>query len=104
MRTKFALFLVIMTCVTTSPPANAEPAKETTNSIGQKLVLIPAGEFLMGGCQSPAEVIERFPAYMLKPEDFADEYPQHKVKITKPFYMCRHETTVGQFKKFIADT
>ena len=82
----------------------AEPAKEVANSIGQKLVLIPSGEFLMGGPDAPEDVIKMFPAYKLKPADFADEYPQHKVKITKPFYMCRHETTVGQFKKFVAET
>ena len=78
--------------------------REVANSIGQKLVLIPAGEFLMGGPEKPENVIERYPVMHLKPEDFADEYPQHKVKITKPFFMCRHETTVGQFKKFIAET
>ena len=57
---------------------------ETTNSIGMKLVVIPPGEFMMGS-----------------PEDEADrsvnEGPQHKVRITKPFYMGVTEVTQGQW-------
>ena len=63
---------------------------DITNSIGMKLALIPAGEFLMG---SPEGEAER--------ED--DEY-QHRVRITKPFYLGVYEVTVGQFGKFVSDT
>jgi len=61
-------------------------AKEITNSIGMKLVLIPAGEFMMG---SPEGEEGRN----------ADEQ-QHRVRITKPFYLGVHEVTLGQFMKF----
>jgi len=54
-----------------------------TNSIGMKLKLIPAGEFLMG---SPADEAVRSEG----------ESPQHKVRITKPFYMGVTEVTQGQ--------
>jgi len=66
-----------------------------TNSIGMKLTLIPEGEFLMG---SPLG--EKW-----RPEiGLADEELQHRVRITKPFYMGVHEVTVGQFKRFVAAT
>ena len=60
------------------------------NSIGMKLALIPGGEFLMG---SPASEVGR-----------DDDESQHRVRITKPFYMGIHEVTVGQFKRFVAAT
>jgi formylglycine-generating enzyme required for sulfatase activity len=62
-----------------------------TNSIGMKLAKIPAGEFLMGAPESDKDA---------QP----DEKPQHKVKITKPFYMGVYTVTVGQFRAFIKDS
>jgi formylglycine-generating enzyme required for sulfatase activity len=56
-----------------------------TNSVGMKLVLIPAGEFLMG---SPETEKKRS----------ADEGPQHKVRITKSFYMGTTEVTQAQWR------
>jgi len=64
---------------------------EMTNSIGMKLVLIPPGEFMMG---SSAE--ERDRPRM--------ERPQHRVRITRPFRLGRHEVTVGQFRQFVNQT
>jgi formylglycine-generating enzyme required for sulfatase activity len=61
------------------------PPKPITNSIGMKLVLIPAGEFLMGSASSDKEA-----------ED--DEKPQHRVRITLPFYLGATEVTQGQFR------
>ena len=65
-------------------------AEVITNSIGMKLALIPGGDFLMG---SPASEVGRY-----------DGESQHRVRITKPFYMGIHEVTVGQFKRFVAAT
>ncbi len=67
-----------------------------TNSIGMKLVIIPMGEFLQGS--SNANVA----AYMksdpeLTESHFANERPQHKVRITKSFHMSIYETTQGEF-------
>jgi formylglycine-generating enzyme required for sulfatase activity len=67
------------------PVAAQGPAKEITNSIGMKLVRIPAGKFMMG---SPAKEAER-----------DSEELQHEVEISKPFYMGAHEVTQGQFEK-----
>lgn len=63
--------------------APADSSESITNSIGMKLLNIPAGDFLMG---SPDGTI------------FKDELPQHRVAITKAFYLGRTEVTQGQWK------
>jgi formylglycine-generating enzyme required for sulfatase activity len=78
------LLLVLLMLRTTSG------AETVTNSIGMKLVLIPAGKFMMGSPDSDKNQ-ER------------GEGPQHRVRITKPFYMGIHHVTVGQFRKFVTD-
>jgi sulfatase modifying factor 1 len=64
------------------------PPEQITNSIGVKLVLIPAGEFLMG---SPDE----------NKDADASEKPQRRVRITRPFYLGVTEVTVGQFRHVV---
>jgi formylglycine-generating enzyme required for sulfatase activity len=54
-----------------------------TNSIGMKLKLIPAGEFLMGSPES-------------EPEREENEL-QHRVRITRPFYLGIHTVTQSQW-------
>lgn len=55
-----------------------------------KLVRIEPGEFQMG---SPAAE-----------EGRSDDEPQHRVRITRPFYLGQCEVTVGQFRRFVAAT
>ena len=69
------------------------------NSLGMKLKFIPVGEFLMGGSKSAIETARLFKN---KVENYEHEYPQHRVKITKPFQMGIHEVTVGQFRQFVS--
>jgi formylglycine-generating enzyme required for sulfatase activity len=57
-----------------------------TNSIGMKLVLIPPGEFQMG---SPEDEKDRY----------SDEGPQHRVRLTQPFYLGVHEVTQGEYER-----
>ncbi len=81
-----------------------DPDDIITNSIGMKLKRIPAGKFTMG---SSPEEIERLKKEKLSwpPSDWQHaEAPQHKVRITKPFYMGVHEVTVGQFRQFAKAT
>ena len=54
--------------------------------IGMKLVLIPPGEFLMGSSKD------------LDKDADADELPQHRVRITRPFYLGVTEVTQGQYR------
>jgi len=61
-----------------------------TNSIGMKFVRIPAGTFMMG---SPSSEQER---YLYE--------TQHRVTLSKPFYMQTTEVTVGQWQQFISDS
>ncbi len=74
-----------------------------TNSIGMKLVLIPSGSFLMGSPESAEQISKSFPAYNRKPEEFADEFPRHEVRISRPFFLGKYEVTVGQFRKFVEE-
>ncbi len=61
------------------------PPKELTVDLGKgvklEMVLIPAGEFLMGS-----------------PDAGADEKPQHRVRITKPFYLGKYLVTQEQWE------
>ena len=56
-----------------------------TNSLSMKLVLIPAGEFMMG---SPKREDGR-----------ASDEQQHRVRITQPFYLGAREVTQAQYQK-----
>ena len=72
-----------------SPSSIGRPgpdAKEITNSLGMKLIRIEPGEFEMGSPDTDKDA-----------ED--DEKPQHRVRITRPFYLGTTEVTVGQFRR-----
>jgi formylglycine-generating enzyme required for sulfatase activity len=67
------------------PAVLVETPELITNSIGMKLVLIPAGEFLMGSPDSDEDA-------------YSNEKPQHRVRITRPFYLGATEVTQGQYR------
>ena len=56
--------------------------KQVTSLTGMKLVLIPAGEFLMGSPDSDKDAPN-------------DEKPQHRVRITRPFYLGVYRGDAG---------
>ncbi len=63
------------------------PVEKTVDlPFGRKieLVLIPAGEFLMGSAAGD-------------PGAEAEEMPRHRVRISKPFYMGKYEVTQDQY-------
>jgi formylglycine-generating enzyme len=79
-------------------------AKEVNNSLGMKLVLIPAGNFVMGNSHRPKDEVAALTAYygqFLGRHAFHDEYPQHRVQISRPFYLGAYLVTVGQFRRFV---
>jgi len=71
-------------------PAGAAPTAEDviTNSLGMKLVRIPAGKFVMG---SPPGEADRDP-----------EEEQHEVVISQPFYLGAYEVTQAQYQQIQA--
>jgi formylglycine-generating enzyme required for sulfatase activity len=66
------------------------PSKMITNSIGMEFALIPAGEFMMGCSDGDSDCSN-------------DEKPQHKVSISKSFYMGKYEVTQGQWKRVMGN-
>ena len=65
-----------------------------------EFVLIPAGEFMMG---SSAEEIQRLNEKYNK-SVYTREGRRHRVRITKPFYLAKYETTVAEFGWFVEKT
>ena len=76
-------------------------AEEIANSIGMKLVEIPAGEFQMGAEEDRDVTLKAFPGAEAKALE--GELPRHRVRITKPFFMGQHSVTLGQFRTFVKD-
>jgi formylglycine-generating enzyme required for sulfatase activity len=66
-----------LTEVARSVPKRNAKQKVTTNTIGMKLVLIPAGQFTMGD----------------------DDRPVGQVRISKPFWMGMYEVTQAEFQQ-----
>jgi formylglycine-generating enzyme len=91
-------FILILLCpmVAAQGVRTAEPEPEW--------VRVPAGEFMMGSHVAPEKIADDFKQYGRRPEYFSDEFPQHKVRITKPFLISATEVTVGQFRAFVVDS
>ena len=91
-----------------------EIAVDLGGGMKMELVLIPSGEFMMGSGESAEETAAFFKKnYGMHfetaelAEEFnrlQDEHPQHRVRITKPFYLGTYNVTRGQFRQFVKDT
>ena len=80
----------------------ALPVK-ATNSIGMNTRLIPPGEFLMGSTlEQIAQESSIEPIW--EKEAKRTELPQHRVRITQPFYLGEYEVTREQFAEFVKAT
>jgi formylglycine-generating enzyme len=112
---KFSSAVIVSSSLCAEPPpktaAKAERESDgslITNSIGMKLTLVPAGEFLMGWGESAESIVkvfqEKYGAPFLTSERFQQGFPQHRVRITRPLYFGTYHVTVGQFRKFVEDT
>jgi sulfatase modifying factor 1 len=81
---------------------------QITNSIAMKLTLIPSGEFMMGSAESAEDtaafINKRCPDEVLSATSFIDEHPQHRVRITRPFYLGTYHVTRSQFRQFVKDS
>ena len=67
-------------------PVKVDMALDLGGGVALKLVLIPAGKFMMG---SPAG----------EPGRGGEEGPRHEVTITRPFYMGSYSVTQGQYER-----
>ena len=76
-----SLVFLLMPCLLQAQDA----AKEITNSIGMKLVLIPKGEFTMGSPKTE--------------KDREDDELEHHVTLRKDFYLGVTEVTQSQYQK-----
>jgi formylglycine-generating enzyme required for sulfatase activity len=96
-----------------SGSCRAEDRPVIENSIGMKLVSIPAGEFLMGANEKEGSSERRYLERSLpearennkplakfnelKIELLDSELPQHRVVITKAFFLGKYEVTQKEF-------
>ncbi len=77
------------------------------NSVAIPMVLIPAGEFLMGSSETADQLLEfakKTGWEDAKLDYFSDEHPQHRVRLTQPFFVSQREITKGDFAKFASAT
>jgi formylglycine-generating enzyme required for sulfatase activity len=72
----------------TKLPAISQSGRFIVNAIGLRLVLVSPGEFLMGASGGEVEV-------------GADERPQHRVRITHPFYLGIYPVTQMEFERIM---
>ena len=75
-----------------------------SNSIGMKLVLIPPGEFAMGSSKELIEGEMRLHGGDSREEkwyrnNLPGEGPQHRVRITKPFWLGATPVTQGEYER-----
>ncbi len=73
---------------------------EYTNSLGMKFRLIPPGEFLMGSTDVQITVALQSISGLQDNElqnQIRSEAPQHRVIITKPYYLGVHQVTEEQY-------
>ena len=90
-----------------TPGSGVKPAPLTTNSIGMKLVLIPAGEFMMGMTPDAIRDLRTFVEGRKDVGWFDRQFraaPEHRVTLTKPWLMGATEVTIGHFRKFVEAT
>jgi formylglycine-generating enzyme required for sulfatase activity len=81
------LALVVLVASGLSAGRAADEEKNITNSIGMKLVLIPAGKFQMGSPETE--------------EGRESKELQHEVTITRPFYLGVYEVTQREWETVV---
>ena len=111
---KLVVFCALATVQAAPPTAASARAGQATvahppavieNTIGMTMVLVAAGTFLMGSDEPIERLALAFPRFERQRFlDVDDEAPVHEVRITRSFYLGRHEVTVGQFARFLADS
>ncbi len=104
--------VVLLAMAGTAFSETKEPPKKLAVDLGGgvklDMTLIPAGEFKMGSGESAKDTAAFFnKTYgedLMEADYFKDEHPQHRVRITKPFYLGTYHVTRGQFRQFVKDS
>lgn len=73
------------------------------NSLGMRMVRIPPGAFVMGSSEMDIAWAMSTLAQG-QPVQIENEFPFHKVRLTRPFFIADTEVTVGQFRRFVEAT
>lgn len=80
-----------------------------TNSLGMKFVLIPPGRFQMGSPRNEIEdqeqqIRETVRADLVESNLKSNRlsFPPHEVTLTRPFYLCVHETTTSNVNDILS--
>ena len=89
MRTLVIGCIALIATAGTAFSETKEPPKKLSVDLGggvkMKMVLIPAGEFMMGGEESAAKTaafFNKIPGHNMQASFLRNEYPQHHVYIT----------------------
>ena len=70
--------------------------RKVRNSLGMEFVYIPQGNFLMGSAIDSSKVESQYGG---TEKYYQDEHPQHRVTLTRGFYMQTTEVTQGQWER-----
>ncbi len=90
------------------PDDQAYPEKFVVNpQDGAEMAWVPAGEFVMGSTSEEQDYaygwVKKEGDTLTKRENFNDEGPQHRVRITKGFWLGNCAVTNAQYRQFRAN-
>jgi len=81
-----------------APKMPKELAIDLPGGVKMEFVLIPAGEFVMGSSDAERQVALAEEKDGWAKDRIPTEGPQHKVKISHPFYLGKYEVTQAQWQ------
>ena len=102
--------IMLFTMAGTAFSETKESPKKLSVDLGggvkMEMVFIPSGEFKIGSGESAEETAAFFNIHgdNIMRALFKGEHPQHRVRITKPFYLGTYHVTRGQFRQFVKDS
>ena len=86
------------------PDDRGYPSKLIVNAKdGAEMVWVPPGEFVMGSTEEEVEALYRRAKGLHGGSErlwFQDAQPAHRVRITRGFWLYRHEVTNAQYRRF----
>jgi formylglycine-generating enzyme required for sulfatase activity len=101
MRMIVVLALAAITVASGQKPRPTASDAAFTNSIGVRMIRVPAGFFRMGNDQ-PTDPKKLRQFELLRDGDY-DEKPVHEVRLAHDFYLSETEITAEQFARFRFD-